>query len=148
MFCDAGASQNVNASKSANSSQTSKTNKAKAPTATKLATNEADVIATPTPKKTRKPPPLFIHDKNQWSEIRKQCDSKTIVISNARSTARSLKVQPAAISDFRNSIILLATLKIAYHTYSSAKKEREFRVVLRGVPKELPIEESKEALII
>ncbi|GBP67376.1 hypothetical protein EVAR_43659_1 [Eumeta japonica] len=34
-------------------------------------------------------------------------------------------------------------LKVVYHTYS-LKKERQFRVTLRGVPTELPIEEVKE----
>ncbi|GBP45256.1 hypothetical protein EVAR_29004_1 [Eumeta japonica] len=113
-------------------SQTRKANKAKAPTTPKVATDEA-VIATPTCKKLQKPPPLFIYDKNRWSEIRKQCESKSIVIFNARNTARGLKVQPAAIPNFRNLSALFATVKVAYHTYS-LKEEREFCVVLRGVP--------------
>ncbi|GBP24158.1 hypothetical protein EVAR_10382_1 [Eumeta japonica] len=128
---DAPASQNAKTSKPANSSQNGKVIKAKAPTAAKVATDEADVIATPTPKKSQKPPPLFIHDKGRWSEIRKQCVSKSIAISNARNTARGLKVQPVAIPDFRNLSVLLATLKVAYHTYS-LKEEREFRSFSRS----------------
>ncbi|GBP60377.1 hypothetical protein EVAR_91413_1 [Eumeta japonica] len=57
------------------------------------------------------------------------------------------KLQPTAIPDFRNLSALLATLKVAYHTYS-LKEEREVRVVLRGVPKKLSIEKVEEVLII
>ncbi|GBP13521.1 hypothetical protein EVAR_6875_1 [Eumeta japonica] len=55
--------------------------------------------------------------------------------------AAGLKIQAATVPDFRH----LSTA-VAYHTYS-LKKEREFRVVLRRVPKEIPIEEVKEDLI-
>ncbi|GBP49352.1 hypothetical protein EVAR_27054_1 [Eumeta japonica] len=55
---DAPASENAKTSKPA-----SKDIEAKAPTAAKVATKEADIIVTPTPKKTQKPLPLFIHDK-------------------------------------------------------------------------------------
>ncbi|GBP44515.1 hypothetical protein EVAR_86737_1 [Eumeta japonica] len=89
---------------------------------TKVATDEADVTATPNPKKTQKLPPLFIHDKGRWSEIRKQCVYKSIAISNGRNTVRGLKVQPSDIPDFRNLSALLATLKVAYHTYSLKDK--------------------------
>ncbi|GBP55018.1 hypothetical protein EVAR_34493_1 [Eumeta japonica] len=81
--------------------------------------------------------------KGRWSEIRKQCKCKSIVILDARNTARDIKIQPVAIPDFRNLSALLATLKVAYYTYS-LKKEREFWVVLQGVPKKLPTEEVKE----
>ncbi|GBP92437.1 hypothetical protein EVAR_63187_1 [Eumeta japonica] len=59
---------------------------------------------------------------------------------------RGLKVKPATILDFRNICALLATLKVAYHKYF-LKEERELRVLLQGVPKELPIEEVKENLL-
>ncbi|GBP69450.1 hypothetical protein EVAR_48807_1 [Eumeta japonica] len=47
----------------------------------------------------------------------------------------------------KNLSALLATLKVAYHT-CSLKEEREFCVVLRGVPKELAIKEVKEDLLV
>ncbi|GBP02295.1 hypothetical protein EVAR_85396_1 [Eumeta japonica] len=37
-------------------------------------------------------------------------------------------------------------MKAAYHTYS-LKEEREFRVVLKGVPKEFPLDEVKDDLL-
>ncbi|GBP84786.1 hypothetical protein EVAR_66656_1 [Eumeta japonica] len=144
---DAPAFQNAKTSKPANSSQTSKIIKTKGQTAAKVATDEADVFVTSISKKTQKPSPLFIHDNGRWSEIRKQCVSKCIAFSKAYNIARGLKVQPEAIPDFRNLSALLATLKVAYHTYS-LKEESEFRIVLRRVPKELSIEEIKEDLII
>ncbi|GBP81418.1 hypothetical protein EVAR_59420_1 [Eumeta japonica] len=86
---------------------------------------EDDVIETITPKKLQQPPPLFIHNKGRWSEIQK----------------------PAVIPDFQTLTALLPTLKVAYHTYS-LKENHEYRVVLRGVPKELPLEEAKEDHLI
>ncbi|GBP09243.1 hypothetical protein EVAR_4097_1 [Eumeta japonica] len=64
-------------------------------------------------------------------------------LTNDRNTESGFKIQPATVPDFRKLSALLATLKIAYHIYS-LKEERESRVDLRGVPKELPIEEVKE----
>ncbi|GBP86875.1 hypothetical protein EVAR_83474_1 [Eumeta japonica] len=58
-----------------------------------------------------------------------------IVILNGRNSIKGLKIQPESVTDFRNLSSLLATLKVAYHT---PKGEREFRVVLRGVPKSPP----------
>ncbi|GBP62759.1 hypothetical protein EVAR_51711_1 [Eumeta japonica] len=112
-----------------------------------FAIDEADVIAPPVPKKLQRPPPPFIHDKGRWSEIRKQFESKSIVILNGQNTARGLEIQPAIVPDFRNLSALLATFKVAYHTYS-LKEEREFCVVLRGILKELSIEEVKEDLLV
>ncbi|GBP04470.1 hypothetical protein EVAR_55305_1 [Eumeta japonica] len=66
---------------------------------------------------------------------------------NGRNSTKGLKIQPATVTDFRNLSALLATLKVAYHTYS-LKEEHEFCVVLLGAPKEIPIEEVKEDLTV
>ncbi|GBP07991.1 hypothetical protein EVAR_91034_1 [Eumeta japonica] len=116
--------------------------KATAPTVT---LHEADEIVPPAPAKPQRPPPLFIHDKGRWTEVKKQCDSKGIVILNGRNSIKGLKFNRVR-HGLRNLSSLLATLKVAYHTYS-LKEEREFRVVLRGVPKEIPTEEVKEDLL-
>ncbi|GBP52255.1 hypothetical protein EVAR_83116_1 [Eumeta japonica] len=123
---DAPASQNAKNSKPANSSQISKANKAKTPTAAKVAIDEVDIIANPTSKKTK--------SRHPYSFI-------------IRADARGLKIQSVAIADFWNLSALLTMLKVADHKYS-LKEEREFHVVLRKVPKELSIEEVKEDLII
>ncbi|GBP71138.1 hypothetical protein EVAR_37233_1 [Eumeta japonica] len=135
---DAPTSPLAKASETANSAQPSNANKA--PIAAKITTDEADVTETITPKKLQRLPPLFIHDKGRWSEIWKQCDSKRIIILNARNISKSLKIKSAATPDFRNLSALLEMLKVAYYTYF-LKEEREFRVVLREIPKELSIEE-------
>ncbi|GBP38859.1 hypothetical protein EVAR_32375_1 [Eumeta japonica] len=59
---------------------------------------------------------------------------------------QGLKLQTKTVADFRNLQNLLVTQKFALHTYS-LKEEREIRVVLRGVPRELSIEEVKEDLL-
>ncbi|GBP93651.1 hypothetical protein EVAR_66721_1 [Eumeta japonica] len=69
-----------------------------------------------------------------------------IIILHGRNSIKGLKIQPASVTDYRNLSSLLAILKVAYHTYF-LKEEREFRVVLRGVPKESPIEEVNEDLL-
>ncbi|GBP23381.1 hypothetical protein EVAR_22239_1 [Eumeta japonica] len=103
-----------------------------------------DDVDSPTPA-TRKEqkPPLFSFGKRKISEIRRQCELKNIVISHTRNKKnKELKVQPDTISDFRNLTNLLATIKAAYHTYS-LKEEREFRVVLKSVPKAFSLDEVK-----
>ncbi|GBP19529.1 Nucleic-acid-binding protein from transposon X-element [Eumeta japonica] len=47
---------------------------------------------------------------------------------------------------FQNQTNLLATMKAAYHTYS-LEEEREFRLVLKGVPKEFLLDEVKNDLV-
>ncbi|GBP26109.1 hypothetical protein EVAR_15122_1 [Eumeta japonica] len=137
-------SQDVKTSKTSKPSQPTKAAKSGAPTAPTVTFDEADDIVPPAPIKSERPSPLFIRDKGRWSEIRKQCDSKSIVILKGRNSIKGLK-KPATVTDYRNLSALLATLKVAYHTYS-LKEEREFRVVLRGVPKKIPIEEVKDQI--
>ncbi|GBP09534.1 hypothetical protein EVAR_76547_1 [Eumeta japonica] len=119
---DAPASKN---SKTAKLSQPTKAANSKVPTAPAVTIDEADVIVPP---------------------LRKNPNDRHLLSFTIRADARGLKIQPATVPDFRNLSALLATLKVAYHTYS-LKEEREFRVVLRGVPKEIPVEEVKEDLI-
>ncbi|GBP06443.1 Nucleic-acid-binding protein from transposon X-element [Eumeta japonica] len=122
--------------------------KAAAPAVAKNSiSDEADVTAPPTPApRGPKPPPMFVQNKDRWTELRKKCADNNIQFSQARNSAQGLKLQAKTIADFRNLQNLLVTLKISFHTYS-LKEEREIRVVLRGVPKELPVDEVKEDLL-
>ncbi|GBP25073.1 hypothetical protein EVAR_19553_1 [Eumeta japonica] len=86
-------------------------------------------------------------DIDSFSNESNESNDKGCTQAQSRKALKGLKVQPAAILDFRNLSVLLATPKVAYQTYS-LKEECEFHVVLRGVPKELPIEEVKEDSII
>ncbi|GBP97659.1 Nucleic-acid-binding protein from transposon X-element [Eumeta japonica] len=109
--------------------------KAAAPAAAKNnLRDEADVTAPPNPApRGTKPPPMFVQNKDRWTELRKKCADKNIHFSQARNSAQGLKLQAKTVADFRNLQNLLVTQKFAFHTYS-LKEEREIRVVLRGVP--------------
>ncbi|GBP37599.1 Nucleic-acid-binding protein from transposon X-element [Eumeta japonica] len=89
---------------------------------------------------------MFVQNKDRWTELRKKCADKNIQFSQARNSAQGLKLQAKSIADFRNLQNLLVSMKISFHTYS-LKEEREIRVVLRGVPKEIPVDEVKEDLL-
>ncbi|GBP27374.1 hypothetical protein EVAR_18851_1 [Eumeta japonica] len=69
---DAPASQKAKASKAAKSLQLTKAANSKVTTVTTVAIDDAVVIAPSTFKNLQQSPPLFIHDKGHWSEIRKQ----------------------------------------------------------------------------
>ncbi|GBP67923.1 Nucleic-acid-binding protein from transposon X-element [Eumeta japonica] len=121
--------------------------KAAAPAAAKNSiSDEADVTAPHPAQRGPKPSPMFVQNKDRWTELRKKCADKNIQFSQARNSAQGLKLQAKTVADFRNLQNLLVSLKISFHTYS-LKEEREIRVVLRGVPKELPVDEVKEDLI-
>ncbi|GBP39097.1 Nucleic-acid-binding protein from transposon X-element [Eumeta japonica] len=109
--------------------------------------DEADVTAPPTPApRGPKPPPMFVQDKDRWTELRRRCAEKGIQFSQARNSAQGLKLQAKTVADFKNLQNLLVCYKFKFHTYS-LKEEREIRVVLTGVPKEIPVDEVKEDLV-
>ncbi|GBP38286.1 Nucleic-acid-binding protein from transposon X-element [Eumeta japonica] len=122
--------------------------KAAAPAAAKNSRgDEADVTAPPTPApRGPKPPPMFVQDKDRWTELRRRCADKGIQFSQARNSVQGLKLQAKTVADFKNLQNLLVCYKFKFHTYS-LKEEREIRVVLRGVPKEIPVDEVKEDLV-
>ncbi|GBP00541.1 hypothetical protein EVAR_76849_1 [Eumeta japonica] len=105
--------------------------------------DEADVTAPPTPApRGPKPPPMFVQDKDRWTELRRRCADKGIQFSQARNSVQGLKLQAKTVADFKNLQNLLVCYKFKFHTYS-LKEEREIRVVLRGVPKEIPVDEPR-----
>ncbi|GBP79878.1 Nucleic-acid-binding protein from transposon X-element [Eumeta japonica] len=109
--------------------------------------DEADVTAPPNPApRGPKPPPMFVQDKDRWTELRRRCADKGIQFSQARNSVQGLKLQAKTVADFKNLQNLLVCYKFKFHTYS-LKEEREIRVVLRGVPKEIPVDEVKEDLV-
>ncbi|GBP42159.1 hypothetical protein EVAR_25784_1 [Eumeta japonica] len=90
--------------------------------------------------------------KSENSELSVEGDIDTPPISVKRKVQRppphlslGLIVQPESVTHFSNLSNLLATMKAAYHTYS-LKEEREFRVVLKGVPKEFLLKDVKTDL--
>ncbi|GBP68225.1 Nucleic-acid-binding protein from transposon X-element [Eumeta japonica] len=105
--------------------ETGKSNKGAAPAAAKNSNNksdEADVTAPPFPApRGKEPPPVFVQNMDRWTELRKKYADKNIQITQA------------------------LTQSYAIRTYS-LKEEREIRVVLREVPREIPVDEVKEDL--
>ncbi|GBP84189.1 Nucleic-acid-binding protein from transposon X-element [Eumeta japonica] len=120
--------------------------KAAAPATAKSVSDKADVTDPPSSApRGPKPPPMFVQNKDRWTELRKRCAEKKIQISQARNSALGLKLQAKTVADFKNLQNLLVSYNFKFHTYS-LKEEREIRVVLRGVPKEIPVDEVKEDL--
>ncbi|GBP34443.1 Nucleic-acid-binding protein from transposon X-element [Eumeta japonica] len=121
--------------------------KAAAPATAKNLSDKADVTAPPSPSpRGPKPPPMFVQNKDRWTELRKRCAEKKIQFSQARNSAQGLKLPAKTVADFKNLQNLLVSCNFKFHTYS-LKEEREIRVVLRGVPKEIPVDEVKEDLL-
>ncbi|GBP82512.1 hypothetical protein EVAR_64034_1 [Eumeta japonica] len=65
---------------------------------------------------------------------------KNINFSQARSSAKGLKLQAKNVTECRNLQNLLVTQ--GFHTYS-LKEEYEIRIVLKGVPKKIPVKKVK-----
>ncbi|GBP67611.1 Nucleic-acid-binding protein from transposon X-element [Eumeta japonica] len=95
----------------------------------------------PPPHRGPKPPPMFVQDKDRWTELRRRCAEKGIQSSQARNSVQGLKLQAKTVADFKNLQNLLVCYKFKFHTYF---KESGNRVVLRGVPKEIPVDEVKK----
>ncbi|GBP92061.1 hypothetical protein EVAR_67789_1 [Eumeta japonica] len=65
--------------------------------------DEADVTAPPTPApRGPKPPPMFVQDKDRWTELRRRCADKGIQFSQARNSVQGLKLQAKTVADFKN----------------------------------------------
>lgn len=93
-----------------------------------------------------KPPPLFIRDKDKWNRVSKLITDLRISAPNATNTSTGIKVQPSTSDDHRRLSRALREENIAYHTYA-LEDERLLRVVMKGVPKELPVELIKDDLL-
>ncbi|GBP82988.1 hypothetical protein EVAR_39677_1 [Eumeta japonica] len=45
--------------------------------------DEADVTAPPPPHRVAKPPPMFVQDKDRWTELRRRCADKGTILASA-----------------------------------------------------------------
>ncbi|GBP23646.1 hypothetical protein EVAR_80263_1 [Eumeta japonica] len=121
--------------------------KAAAPAAAKNnKSDEADVTAAPAPHRaTRSRHLCSFRTRIGGPSCAKRCVDKNIQISLARKSVQGLKLQAKTVADFRTLQNLLVTQKFSFHTYS-LKEEREFRVVLRGVPEKIPVDEPRPTI--
>ncbi|GBP22425.1 hypothetical protein EVAR_78601_1 [Eumeta japonica] len=63
--------------------------------------DEADVTAPLTPAlRGPKPPPMFVQDKDRWTELRRRCADKE-QLSQARNSVQGLKLQAKTVADFK-----------------------------------------------
>ncbi|GBP83915.1 hypothetical protein EVAR_89637_1 [Eumeta japonica] len=80
--------------------------------------DEADVTAPPTPApRGPKPPPMFVQNKDRWTELRRRCAEKGIQFSQARNSAQGLKLQAKTVADFKICKTVMC-YKFKFHTYS------------------------------
>ncbi|CAH1991704.1 unnamed protein product [Acanthoscelides obtectus] len=72
-------------------------------------------------------------------------NNKRIQFSNARTAGNSVKVFTNTPADYRQLVALLDSMKRSFFTYQ-LKEERMDQRVIRGLPREMSIDDIKEDL--
>lgn len=93
----------------------------------------------PQAPKARPPPPIFIQDKSSWNTLSAELTRRHLNFISARNTESGIKVVTASSDDHRALTKFLRGDKISFHSFA-LPEERQLRVVIRGVPKELTTE--------
>lgn len=88
-------------------------------------------------------PPLKIKDKNSWQIIRSHINDNNIQIKHVINKTDGLQILPLLIDDYRKLTKLLDDHHQKYFTYR-LPDEKTLRVVLRGVPSQINIDDIKE----
>lgn len=101
---------------------------------------QADVPMTPVKQTDKTPPPLFLQDKSQWNNVSSAMRAAHINFTNARSTQQGIKITVQTPKDHRALTALLRSKKLAFFTFA-LEEERDLRVVIRGLPKEIEIKQ-------
>ncbi|KAA5635062.1 hypothetical protein F3G63_34165 [Pseudomonas aeruginosa] len=138
-------------------SRSSTTKQTKSATASRpqvVVTPESDsarrVTPPPRPKpapapKAAAPPPLILQEKTAWNRVSQALQANKINYTHARNVAHGIQIKVATPGDHRALSAYLRKENIGFHTYA-LQEDRELRVVIRGVPKELDIDYIKEDL--
>ncbi|CAH2099939.1 unnamed protein product [Euphydryas editha] len=95
--------------------------------------------------RVKAPPPVFIQDKTCWDRVSRLLSEKRIHFTHARSTAQGIRVLVQDSTTHRRLTSFLRMENISFHTYA-LDDEKQLRVVLRGIPKEIPISSIMEDL--
>ncbi|CAH2099807.1 unnamed protein product [Euphydryas editha] len=95
--------------------------------------------------RVKAPPPVFIQDKTCWDRVSRLLSEKRIHFTHARSTAQGIRVLVQDSTTHRRLTSFLRMENISFHTYA-LDDEKQLRVVLRGIPKEIPISSITEDL--
>ncbi|GJQ83750.1 hypothetical protein Trydic_g6782 [Trypoxylus dichotomus] len=84
-------------------------------------------------------------DEGKLEIIRKE-PANNIQLRSCKDTQDGIKLFPETAADFRRLRNLLDGKKVQYHTFS-LKEDKQLKVVLGGIPKEIPVEEVENELI-
>ncbi|CAH2099021.1 unnamed protein product [Euphydryas editha] len=95
--------------------------------------------------RVKAPPPVFIQDKTCWDRVSRLLSEKRIHFTHARSTAQGIRVLVQDSTTHRRLTAFLRLEGISFHTYA-LEEEKQLRVVIRGVPKEIPVSSITEDL--
>lgn len=91
------------------------------------------------------PPPIVIHGKGQFSVVRRLATANGVQVRNYRETADGLKVFTESPDDFRKLRDIMEESGLHFHLFQ-LKEEKELKIVVRGVPQDVEVEEIKEDL--
>ncbi|KAI4463262.1 associated with zinc finger [Holotrichia oblita] len=92
-----------------------------------------------------KPPPIVLREEGKLDIVRKEAVANNIQILACRSTREGIKVFTKTSYDFRRLKKLLEGKGIQHHTYS-LKEEKPLKIVIRGIPTEVKVQEVEEDL--
>ncbi|XP_013181502.1 PREDICTED: nucleic-acid-binding protein from mobile element jockey-like [Papilio xuthus] len=91
----------------------------------------------------KKPPPIYIQAPDKWPMIQSAMSNKFKVVAAA--TAQGIRMQLETAEAFRFVTRFLQEKEVYYHTYTLAE-ERILRVVIKRIPKEIPVEYVAQSL--
>lgn len=102
-------------------------------------------------RKTENPPPMhaiapiIIREKEKWTTISRQLNSKAIKYTKAKMVQTGVQVEPATEDDYRSLYRFLKEEKTEFHTFE-LKSEKPLKIVLRGLLQEITEKEISEDL--
>ncbi|XP_026745818.1 flocculation protein FLO11-like [Trichoplusia ni] len=95
--------------------------------------------------RSQKPPPIFLHQKEKWTEVSSWCTTHHVQFTSGRLVKDGIKIIVPTSGDFRTLTEMLQARHLQYHTYA-LPEERTLRVVLKGLPVSLSTKEIEEDL--
>ncbi|GJQ69154.1 hypothetical protein Trydic_g14669 [Trypoxylus dichotomus] len=99
----------------------------------------------PEESKERKPPPIVLREEGKLNLIRREAEANDIAITGCKNTKEGVKIFTKTTSDFRDLRRLLEGKNVQIHTFS-LQEEKTLKVVLRGIPREIEVNEVEEEL--
>lgn len=91
-------------------------------------------------------PPIFLREKTKWLEISKAFNNNGIKYSKAKNLSDSIQIYPVSESDHAKMTKFLQHYSIDYHTFF-LQSEKMLKVVIRGLPEEVPTDNIHADLI-